>query len=116
MRWKLMKAVWCIIPQGIPNQIRIVVKAREDIAISGSLVWVKTHRAVNQDLELLFTLGLNQAPVEYRNSIFNGSIISPATPGNYPIDISLKNAPNGATIVEPIRHCCGLLSMMKFLL
>ena len=77
------------------------VKAREDIAISGSLVWVKTHRPVNQDLELLFTLGLNQAPVEYRNSIFNGSIISPATPGNYPIDISLKNAPNGATIVEP---------------
>ena len=62
---------------------------------------MKTHRTVNQDLELLFTLGLNQAPVEYRNSIFNGSIISPATPGNYPIDISLKNAPNGATIVEP---------------
>ena len=46
------------------------VKAREDIAISGSLVWVKTHRDVNQDLDLLFTLGLNQAPVEYRNSIF----------------------------------------------
>lgn len=77
------------------------VKAREDISVSGSLIWVKTHRTVNQDLELLFTLGLNQAPVEYRNSIFNGSIISPATPGNYPIDISLKNAPNGATIVEP---------------
>jgi hypothetical protein len=77
------------------------VKAREDISVSGSLIWVKTHRTVNQDLELLFTLGLNQAPVEYRNGIFNGSIISPATPGNYPIDISLKNAPNGATIVEP---------------
>jgi len=33
--------------------------------------------------------------------MFNGTIISPATPGNYPIDIQLKNAPNGATIVQP---------------
>ena len=77
------------------------VKAREEISVSGSLNWAKTHRSVNQDLELLFTLGLNQAQVEYRDGAFNGTIISPSTPGNYPIDISLKNPPNGAAIVDP---------------
>ena len=77
------------------------VKAREEISVSGSLTWAKTHRSVNQDLELLFTLGLNQAQVEYRDGAFNGTIISPSTPGNYPIDISLKNPPNGAAIVDP---------------
>ena len=77
------------------------VKARENIAISGSLTWAKTLRPVTQNLDLLFTLGLNQAVVDYRDSMFNGTIISPATPGNYPIDIQLKNAPNGATIVQP---------------
>ena len=54
-----------------------------------------------QDLELLFTLGLNQAPVNYQQGLFNGSIISPANPGNYPVDITLKNPPNGASIIEP---------------
>ena len=77
------------------------IKAREDIFISGSLNWVKTDRQVMQDLQLLFTLGLNQAPVDYQQGQFSGYIISPATPGNYALDISLKNAPNGATIVEP---------------
>ena len=77
------------------------VKPREDISVSGSLVWVKTNRDVMQNLDLTFTLGLNQAPSEYRNGMFNGTIISPATPGTYPIDISLKNPPNGATIVAP---------------
>ena len=77
------------------------VKPREDISVSGSLVWVKSNREVTQDLDLTFTLGLNQAPSEYRNGMFNGTIISPATPGTYPIDISLKNPPNGATIVAP---------------
>ena len=77
------------------------VKAREDIAISGAIKWVKTQRSVMQDLELLFTLGLNQAPVNYQQGLFNGSIISPANPGNYPVDITLKNPPNGASIIEP---------------
>ena len=77
------------------------VKPREDILVSGSLVWVKTNRPVTQNLELALTLGLNQASSEYRDSMFNGTIISPATPGTYPIDISLRNPPNGATIVEP---------------
>ncbi len=77
------------------------IKARDDILISGSLNWVKTDRQVMQDLQLLFTLGLNQAPVDYQQGQFSGYIISPATPGNYALDISLKNAPNGATIVEP---------------
>ncbi|MED5308906.1 MAG: hypothetical protein VYA95_06105, partial [Candidatus Thermoplasmatota archaeon] len=77
------------------------IKARDDILISGSLNWVKTNRHVMQDLQLLFTLGLNQAPVDYQQGQFSGYIISPATPGNYALDISLKNAPNGATIVEP---------------
>mgnify|MGYP006235196257 CR=1 FL=1 len=77
------------------------VKAREDVTINGALSWVKTQRSVVQDLELLFTLGLNQAPVSYRQGLFNGSIISPANPGNYPLEISLKNPPNGATIIEP---------------
>ena len=63
--------------------------------------WVKTQRQVLQDLELLITLGLNQAPVDYMGGMFNGTIISPATPGNYPIDVVLRNPPNGATIVEP---------------
>ncbi len=77
------------------------VKAREDISVTGSLNWVKTNRPVLQDLELLMTLGLNQAPIDYRQEIFNGSIVSPSTPGNYPVDISLRNPPNGATIIEP---------------
>ncbi|MEC8312393.1 MAG: hypothetical protein VXZ52_00655 [Candidatus Thermoplasmatota archaeon] len=77
------------------------VKAREDITLSGSLNWVKTQRQVLQDLELLITLGLNQAPVDYMGGMFNGTIVSPATPGNYPIDVALRNPPNGATIIEP---------------
>ena len=77
------------------------VKASEDITLTGTLNWVKTHRPVDQDLDLMFTLGLNQALVDYDNGVFNGTIISPATPGNYPIDITLSNAPNGASIVQP---------------
>ncbi|MEC7229196.1 MAG: hypothetical protein VXV95_04005, partial [Candidatus Thermoplasmatota archaeon] len=77
------------------------VKSREEITISGSLNWVKSQRKVLQNLELLITLGLNQGLVDYSGGIFNGTIISPATPGNYPIDIALRNPPNGATIVEP---------------
>ena len=77
------------------------VKARESIQISGSLEWLKTGRLVNQELDLLFLLGLNQATVDYGNSNFNGSIITPANPGSYPLSVSLRNAPNGASIVEP---------------
>ena len=77
------------------------VKAQEEILISGSLNWLKTKRVVNQELGLLVTLGLNQGILEYEAGLFNGTITSPATPGNYAMDITLRNAPNGATIVQP---------------
>ena len=77
------------------------VMAREEIDISGKLQWIKTGRTVNQDLQLMYNLGLNIANVEYSSSMFNGTIISPASTGNYALDISLLNAPNGASITAP---------------
>ena len=77
------------------------VMAREEIDISGKLEWIKTGRTVNQDLQLMYNLGLNIANVEYSSSMFNGTIISPASSGNYALDISLLNAPNGASITAP---------------
>ena len=75
--------------------------AREEIEISGLLKWVKTGRTVNQELQLMYNLGLNIANVEYTSGMFNGTIISPASTGNYALDIALLNAPNGASITPP---------------
>ena len=77
------------------------VMAREEIEISGLLKWVKTGRTVNQELQLMYNLGLNIANVEYTSGMFNGTIISPASTGNYALDIALLNAPNGASITPP---------------
>ena len=77
------------------------VMAREEIEISGLLKWVKTDRTVNQELQLMYNLGLNIANVEYTSGMFNGTIISPASTGNYALDIALLNAPNGASITPP---------------
>jgi hypothetical protein len=77
------------------------VMAREEIDISGALEWIKTGRTVNQELQLMYNLGLNIANVEYSSGMFNGTIITPASSGNYALDISLLNAPNGASITAP---------------
>ena len=78
------------------------VQSREPIEISGDLVWSKTKlEEVNQELELLYTLGGNQAQVECVNGKFNGSIIAPAMANTYSFEVSLRNAPNGAKIAEP---------------
>ena len=77
------------------------VQSREPIEISGDLIWSKTKREVDQELELLYTLGGNQAQVECINGKFNGSIIAPAMANTYSFEVSLRNAPNGAKIAEP---------------
>ena len=66
-----------------------------------TLEWIKTGRTVNQELQLMYNLGLNIANVEYSSGMFNGTIITPASSGNYALDISLLNAPNGASITAP---------------
>ena len=77
------------------------VQSREPIEISGDLIWSKTKREVDQELELLYTLGGNQAQVECINGKFNGSIIAPAMANTYSFEVSLRNAPNGAKRAEP---------------
>ena len=78
------------------------VQPRENVQVSGELLWSKTQRSVTQSLDLLFEIGGNQAQVDFVNGSFNGSIISPLIPNSYFFEISLRNSPNGASIRQPV--------------
>ena len=72
------------------------VKPRTSFDVTGSLVWYRSQRAVQQDLYVDLSLGENGAQIQSVNGTFTTTLMSPLLDGTYGLFGDLYDAPNGA--------------------
>jgi len=77
------------------------VQPREEIEVTGELTWYRSSRFVMQPVELIISLGNNEALADSSNGSFSSILTAPFTSGSYGIHTQLRNPPNGAIDRSP---------------
>ena len=77
------------------------VQPRAEIEVAGELTWYRSSRSVMQPLDLIISLGNNEALAESLNGSFSSILTAPLASGSYGIQTSLNSPPNGAIDRSP---------------
>jgi hypothetical protein len=72
------------------------VQPRDDVSVSGELIWHRSRTAVGQQIGLNLEIGGNEAEIQSVNGSFSDVITVPLAAGSYGLFTSLYNPPNGA--------------------
>jgi hypothetical protein len=72
------------------------IQPRSEVGVTGSVYWYRSQVSVMQSIDLLVELGGIEASIDSMNGTFNGTIVSPLSPGTYALEIGLESPPNGA--------------------
>ena len=72
------------------------VKPRTTFDISGSLMWLRTGEALEENIDVEMNLGENSVVLETVNGSFSGTVMAPLQENTYGLTGGLFDAPNGA--------------------